>query len=62
VRGGFEAFCRTEYAAVVRLGFWMTGNRQDALDIAQEAFARAYERGGGSPRWTGQMPGFSGWR
>lgn len=41
---GFEGFCRAEYAPVVRLAFWMTGDRQEALDLAQEAFARAYER------------------
>lgn len=42
--GGFEDFCRAEYAAVVRVSLWMTGDRQEALDLAQEAFARAYER------------------
>lgn len=42
--GGFEALCRVEYAAVVRRAFWMTGDRQESQDLAQEAFARAYER------------------
>ena len=43
-RGDFEGFCRLEYARVVRLAYWMTGDHQESLDLAQEAFARAYER------------------
>jgi RNA polymerase sigma-70 factor (sigma-E family) len=42
--GDFEAFVRDEYRRVVRTAYWMTGNQQDAADLAQEAFARAYER------------------
>jgi RNA polymerase sigma-70 factor, ECF subfamily len=41
---GFEAFVRDEYRTVVRTAYWMTGNKQDAADLAQEAFARAYAR------------------
>jgi RNA polymerase sigma factor (sigma-70 family) len=39
----FEALCRSEYAAVVRAAYLMTGDREVALDVAQEAFARAYQ-------------------
>jgi RNA polymerase sigma-70 factor, ECF subfamily len=41
---GFERLCRDEYAAVVRAAWLITGDREEAVDIAQEAFARAYER------------------
>jgi RNA polymerase sigma-70 factor (sigma-E family) len=41
---GFEAFIRGEYRRVVRTAYWMTGDQQDAADLAQEAFTRAYER------------------
>jgi RNA polymerase sigma factor (sigma-70 family) len=43
-REAFEALCREEYAAVVRTAWLITGNREEALDVAQETFARAYER------------------
>jgi RNA polymerase sigma-70 factor, ECF subfamily len=40
----FERLCRREYERVVRTAYWMTGDRQEALDLTQEAFARACER------------------
>jgi len=40
----FEEFCRRHESAVVRSMYLMTGDRQDAWDLAQEAFARAFER------------------
>jgi RNA polymerase sigma factor (sigma-70 family) len=43
-REAFEALCREEYAAVVRRAWLITGDREEALDVAQETFARAYER------------------
>jgi RNA polymerase sigma-70 factor (sigma-E family) len=43
-REAFEALCREEYAAIVRTAWLITGNREEALDVAQETFARAYER------------------
>ncbi len=43
-REAFSQFCRDEYAAVVRTAYLITGDREEALDVAQEAFARAYER------------------
>jgi RNA polymerase sigma-70 factor (ECF subfamily) len=43
-RTAFERFCHDEYAGVVRAAYLVTGDRQEALDLAQEAFARAYER------------------
>jgi RNA polymerase sigma factor (sigma-70 family) len=42
----FEEMCHHHYAEVVRVAFLVTGDRQEALDVAQETFARAYERWG----------------
>jgi RNA polymerase sigma-70 factor (ECF subfamily) len=42
----FEALCRAEYAQVARTAYLITGDREEARDLAQEAFARAYERWG----------------
>ena len=43
-REAFERLCRAEYAAVVRTAWLVTGDREEAADIAQETFIRAYER------------------
>jgi len=43
-RKDFENLCRAEYAAVVRAAYLITGDPEEAADVAQEAFARAYER------------------
>ncbi len=43
-RETFEKFCRDEYAAVVRGAYLITGDPEEAAEVAQEAFARAYER------------------
>jgi RNA polymerase sigma-70 factor (sigma-E family) len=43
-RDAFEQLCRDEYAAVVRTAYLITGDREESLDLAQEALARAYER------------------
>jgi RNA polymerase sigma-70 factor (sigma-E family) len=40
----FDRLCRDEYASVVRTAYLITGDREEATDLAQEAFARAYER------------------
>jgi RNA polymerase sigma-70 factor (sigma-E family) len=40
----FDQLCRREYASVVRTAYLITGDREEAADLAQEAFARAYER------------------
>jgi RNA polymerase sigma-70 factor, ECF subfamily len=40
----FEAFYRCEYSSVVRAAYLITGDAEEARDVAQEAFARAYER------------------
>jgi RNA polymerase sigma-70 factor (ECF subfamily) len=45
-RSAFEQVCRDEYASVVRAAYLVTGDREEALDIAQEAFERAYARWG----------------
>jgi RNA polymerase sigma-70 factor (sigma-E family) len=43
-RDGFERLCRDHYANVVRTAYLITGDPQEANDLAQEAFARAFER------------------
>lgn len=43
-RTAFEPFVEQEYDRVVRTAYWMTGDRQDSLDLAQECFVRAYQR------------------
>ena len=43
-RATFERLCEDHYGMVVRVAYLITGDRQEALDIAQETFARAYER------------------
>jgi RNA polymerase sigma-70 factor (sigma-E family) len=40
----FDRLCRDEYASVVRTAYLITGDREEAADLAQEAFARAFER------------------
>ena len=40
----FDRFCREHQSSVVRTVFLITGDRQEAEDLAQEAFARAFER------------------
>jgi RNA polymerase sigma factor (sigma-70 family) len=42
-RAAFERLCRDEYPNVVRTAFLLTTDRQEALDVAQETFARAYQ-------------------
>jgi RNA polymerase sigma-70 factor, ECF subfamily len=41
---GFETLCRQHYASVVRTAYLITGDAAEAVDLAQEAFARAFER------------------
>ena len=45
-RPGFEELTRRHYTQVARVAFLVTGDREEALDVAQETFARAYERWG----------------
>ncbi len=40
----FEAFFESNYQALLRVIYLVTGDRYEAEDLAQEAFARAYER------------------
>lgn len=40
----FEAFYRKEYRSVLGLGYVLTGNRNMAEDLAQDAFAEAHRR------------------
>jgi RNA polymerase sigma-70 factor (ECF subfamily) len=41
---GFEQLCRDHFANVTRTAYLITGDLAEAADIAQEAFARAFER------------------
>ena len=40
--GDFDAFWRAEYPAIVRITYALTGRRQVAEELAQEAFVAAY--------------------
>src|SRR5258708_4071040 len=44
----FRALVEQHSRSVFRLAYRMTGNEQDAEDVVQESFLRAYRRGGGS--------------
>ncbi|MDP9243053.1 MAG: SigE family RNA polymerase sigma factor [Actinomycetota bacterium] len=41
---GFESLCRQHYGSVVRTAYLITGDASEAVDLAQETFARAFER------------------
>jgi RNA polymerase sigma-70 factor (sigma-E family) len=38
----FDDFCRLHYRSIERLAVFVTGDRSEAQEIAQEAFARAF--------------------
>ncbi len=40
----FEGLCRTQYGPLTRAAFLIVGDREEAMDIAQETLARALER------------------
>lgn len=42
--GQFEVLYAREFPNVYRTAYLITGDRQEALDLAQETFVRAYER------------------
>jgi RNA polymerase sigma-70 factor, ECF subfamily len=42
--GDFDRMCEEEYASIVTAAYLVTGDREEAYDIAQEAFERAYAR------------------
>jgi RNA polymerase sigma-70 factor (ECF subfamily) len=42
--GAFEDFWRRHYVTVARAASAITGNVEDGAEVAQEAFARAYQR------------------
>lgn len=39
----FEELVRRNHSRIVRIGWRITGNQQDAEDVSQETFAKAYE-------------------
>ena len=47
----FDDFFRERYPEVVRALFLLTRDQNEAEDLAQEAFARVYERWGKSSEW-----------
>ena len=53
----FEELCEGSYATVVKAAYLIVGDRQEAMDVAQETFARAFER------WSlvGSMENPQGW-
>ncbi len=58
----FAEFYEASYGRVVALVAAMVGDRHQAEDIAQEAFARALTRWPGSPATTCPRPGSGGSR
>jgi RNA polymerase sigma factor (sigma-70 family) len=54
-RSGFEELTRRHYTEVARVAFLVTGDRQEALDVTQETFARAYERWGQVSKMENQV-------
>src|SRR5947208_12733065 len=40
----FEELCRQSWDDLVRTAFLITGDREEALDVAQESLARAFEQ------------------
>jgi RNA polymerase sigma-70 factor (sigma-E family) len=40
----FQEFFASQYAALCRLGWWLTGDRAEGEELAQEALVRAYWR------------------
>ena len=42
----FESFCKEHFVSVSRTAFLITGDAEEAQDLAQEGFVRAYERWG----------------
>jgi RNA polymerase sigma factor (sigma-70 family) len=53
----FEELCELSYTRVAKAAYLILGDRQEALDVAQEAFSRALER------WpeVGSMENPQGW-
>lgn len=42
----FDSFCEEHFVSVARTAYLITGDAEEAEDLAQEAFVRAYERWG----------------
>lgn len=42
--GEFQEFFASQYEALLRLGYWLTGDRDQAEELAQEALVRVYWR------------------
>ncbi len=56
-RSAFEALVRRTWASTYTLAYRLTGNAEDAFDVAQEAYLRAFR---GLPRFRGEAR-FSTW-
>jgi DNA-directed RNA polymerase specialized sigma24 family protein len=53
----FESFCREHFVSVARTAFLITGDAEEAEDLAQETFVRAYERWGRVLAWSSPAHG-----
>jgi RNA polymerase sigma-70 factor (sigma-E family) len=42
--GDFQEFFASQYGSLCRLGYWLTGDRDQGEELAQEALVRAYWR------------------
>jgi RNA polymerase sigma-70 factor (ECF subfamily) len=56
-RGAFDALVRRHFRRVYALAFRLTGNHEDAEDLAQECFVRAYH----ALAWFRGDAGFATW-
>lgn len=54
---GFEDLCEATYGKVAGAAYLILGDRDEALDVAQETFTRAFERWG----QVGSMENPGGW-
>ena len=58
----FAAFFADEHGGLLKLLYFVTGNRADAAELMQEAFLKVWERWDRVRRSTTRVPTSSAWR
>jgi DNA-directed RNA polymerase specialized sigma24 family protein len=58
----FAAFFAAEHRGLLKLLYFVTGNRADAAELMQDAFLKVWERWVGSRASTTRAPTSSAWR